>query len=102
LRRVCARQAASITAPVSDIPIRRWSVATQTGSVQAAWLAGTDQHRVGRNAIDVQSTVERLAAEGIRVHRLAAGSVDLTSTGGKMAMVVPTAVAEFERDLLIE
>lgn len=39
---------------------------------------------------------------GVRVHCLALGGADLTSTAGKMTMGVISAVAEFERDLLIE
>lgn len=58
--------------------------------------------RLGRNAMDVRSTVENLATEGVRVHCLALGGVDLTSAAGKMTMSVISAVAEFERDLLIE
>jgi putative DNA-invertase from lambdoid prophage Rac len=52
--------------------------------------------------MDVRQTVEYLAATGIRVHCLALGGVDLTSAAGKMTMQVLGAVAEFERDLLIE
>jgi putative DNA-invertase from lambdoid prophage Rac len=52
--------------------------------------------------MDVRSTVDRLATEGVRVHCLALGGVDLTSAAGKMTMGVLIAVAEFERDLLIE
>jgi putative DNA-invertase from lambdoid prophage Rac len=58
--------------------------------------------RLGRNAIDVRQTVDRLAAEGVKVHCLALGGVDLTSPAGRMTMGVINAVAEFERDLLIE
>lgn len=65
-------------------------------------LLVTKLDRLGRNAMDVRSTVERLAAEGVRVHCLALGGVDLTSPAGKMTMGVIAAVAEFERDLLIE
>ena len=39
---------------------------------------------------------------GICVHCLALGGVDLTSPAGKIAMGVIAAVAQFERDLLIE
>ena len=46
--------------------------------------------------------VERLEANDVRVHCLALGGVDLTSAAGKMTMQVIAAVAEFERDLLIE
>ncbi|KTT76158.1 recombinase family protein [Sphingomonas endophytica] len=65
-------------------------------------LIVTKLDRLGRNAMDVRATVERLSDEGIRVHCLALGGVDLTSAAGKMTMGVIAAVAEFERDLLIE
>ncbi|AXL53648.1 resolvase [Paraburkholderia caffeinilytica] len=65
-------------------------------------LIVTKLDRLGRNAMDVRSTVERLAIDDVRVHCLALGGVDLTSTAGKMTMGVLIAVAEFERDLLIE
>ena len=65
-------------------------------------LVVTKLDRLGRNAMDVRSTVEQLAASGVRVHCLALGGVDLTSAAGKMTMQVIAAVAEFERDLLIE
>lgn len=65
-------------------------------------LIVTKLDRLGRNAMDVRQTVEHLASNGIRVHCLALGGVDLTSPAGKMTMQVLGAVAEFERDLLIE
>ena len=65
-------------------------------------LVVTKLDRLGRNAMDVRATVERLEASGVRVHCLALGGVDLTSPAGKMTMQVINAVAEFERDLLIE
>jgi putative DNA-invertase from lambdoid prophage Rac len=46
--------------------------------------------------------VAKLAAMGVRVHCLALGGVDLASSTGKLTMNVINAVAEFERDLLIE
>lgn len=69
-----------------------------------AWdiLIVTKLDRLGRNAMDVRTTVEQLAARDIKVHCLALGGVDLTSPAGKMTMGVIAAVAEFERDLLIE
>lgn len=39
---------------------------------------------------------------GVRVHCLALGGVDLAGPDGKMTMNVIHAVAQFERDLLIE
>lgn len=101
-----------------DIEPKRMVTETVSGSVPAMERAGfarlvdrleggdvlvvTKLDRLGRNAMDVRATVERLAADGIRVHCLALGGVDLTSSAGKMTMTVISAVAEFERDLLIE
>ncbi|HBR1042003.1 TPA: recombinase family protein [Klebsiella pneumoniae] len=65
-------------------------------------LIVTKLDRLGRNAMDIRKTVEQLAALNIRVHCLALGCVDLTSPAGKMTMQVISAVAEFERDLLLE
>jgi putative DNA-invertase from lambdoid prophage Rac len=65
-------------------------------------LVVTKLDRLGRNAIDVRQTVEQLDGRGVRVHCLALGGVDLTSPAGKMTMQVIAAVAEFERDLLVE
>jgi putative DNA-invertase from lambdoid prophage Rac len=65
-------------------------------------LVVTKLDRLGRNAMDVGSTVAKLAVMGVRVHCLALGGVDLASSTGKLTMNVINAVAEFERDLLIE
>jgi putative DNA-invertase from lambdoid prophage Rac len=65
-------------------------------------LVVTKLDRLGRNAIDVRQTVEQLAGRGVRVHCLALGGVDLTAPAAKMTMQVIAAVAEFERDLLVE
>ncbi|PXF32630.1 resolvase [Pokkaliibacter plantistimulans] len=65
-------------------------------------LIVTKLDRLGRNAMDVRATIERLAEDGIHVHCLALGGADLTSPAGRMTMMVMNAVAEFERDLLIE
>ncbi len=62
----------------------------------------TKLDRLGRDAIDVSTTVVKLEKLGIKVHCLALGEVDLTSSAGKMTMGVINAVAQFERDLLIE
>jgi putative DNA-invertase from lambdoid prophage Rac len=65
-------------------------------------LIVTKLDRLGRDAIDVSTTVKKLAEMGVRVHCLALGGVDLTSSAGTMTMNVLNAVAQFERDLLIE
>jgi putative DNA-invertase from lambdoid prophage Rac len=65
-------------------------------------LVVTKLDRLGRDAIDVSSTVAKLEKIGIKVYCLALGGVDLTSSAGKMTMGVINTMAEFERDLLIE
>ena len=65
-------------------------------------LIVTKLDRLGRDALDVNATVLRLADMGVKVHCLALGGVDLTSPAGAMTMQVINAVAQFERDLLIE
>ena len=69
---------------------------------QGDLLVVTKLDRLGRDAIDVSMTVEKLAGMGIRIHCLDLGGVDLTSSAGKMNMNVINAVAQFERDLFIE
>ena len=61
-------------------------------------LVVTKLDRLGRNVMDVGSTIAKLTELGIRVHCLALGGVDLTSSTGKLTMNVIKAVAEFERD----
>lgn len=70
----------------------------ETGDI----LIVTKLDRLGRNAMDVRSTVEKLTEAGIRVYCLALGGMDLTSAAGKLTMGVISAVAEFERDQMIE
>jgi putative DNA-invertase from lambdoid prophage Rac len=65
-------------------------------------LIVTKLDRLGRNAMDVEATVGRLEAMGVHVNCLALGNMDLTSAAGRMTMGVLNAVAQFERDLLIE
>ena len=65
-------------------------------------LVVTRLDRLGRDAMDVSATVAQLAGRGVRVHCLALGGVDLTSSAGRMTMGVINAVAQFERDLLVE
>ena len=111
-------QAAEILAAGFAVEAHRIVSETISGSVSASVRPGfakltdrlekgdvlivTKLDRLGRNAMDVRATVEALAARGVRVHCLALGGVDLTSPAGKMTMGVIAAVAEFERDLIIE
>lgn len=65
-------------------------------------LVVTKLDRLGRDAIDVSTTVAKLEDVGIKVYCLALGGADLTSSAGKMTMGIINTVAQFERDLLIE
>jgi putative DNA-invertase from lambdoid prophage Rac len=111
-------QAREIAAAGFNISPRRIVSETVSGSVPAEQrpqfsklldrledgdvLVVTKLDRLGRSAMDVRTTVEKLAEASVRVHCLALGGADLTSAAGKMTMQVIAAVAEFERDLLIE
>ncbi|WP_010483165.1 recombinase family protein [Pseudomonas sp. S9] len=113
-----ANQVQEIKAAGFDLEPQRVIEETVSGSTSASERAGfhklldrmeagnvlvvTKLDRLGRNAIDVQSTVQLLESKGIKVHCLALGGVDLTSAAGKMTMGVLASVAQFERDLLIE
>ena len=58
--------------------------------------------RLGRDAIDVLQTVRMLGERGVKVvvHQL--GATDLTSAAGKLLLSMLAAVAEMERDFLVE
>ncbi|HYD63425.1 MAG TPA: recombinase family protein [Noviherbaspirillum sp.] len=58
--------------------------------------------RLGRDAIDVLQTVRQLGERGIKVIVLQVGSTDLASPAGKLLLSMLAAVAEMERDLLVE
>jgi putative DNA-invertase from lambdoid prophage Rac len=58
--------------------------------------------RLGRDSMDVMATVRMLADKGIRVVVHSLGGVDLSSATGKLLVTMLAAVAEMERDLLIE
>lgn len=58
--------------------------------------------RLGRDAITVLQTVRQLSARSIQVIVLQLGKVDLASVAGKLLLTMLVAVAEMERDLLIE
>ncbi len=58
--------------------------------------------RLGRDAIDVLQTVKSLSKRNIKVIVHHIGNTDLSSPTGKMLLTMLAAVAEMERDLLIE
>jgi len=58
--------------------------------------------RLGRDMIDVLSTVDMLRTKGIIVKSLDLDGVDLTSSAGRFQMSVLASVANFERDRIRE
>ena len=101
-----------------DIAPKRFIEEQISGSVPAAQRPGfqrllerldegdtlvvTKLDRIGRDSIDVQQTVERFQSEGIRLVVLQFGNLDLTSSAGALMVKMLAAVADFERDLIIE
>lgn len=65
-------------------------------------LVVTKLDRLGRDAQDVGATIKQLAARRIEVIVLQLGKLDLASPAGKLMLTMLAAVAEMERDLLVE
>lgn len=65
-------------------------------------LVVTKLDRLGRDAQDVGATIKALAARRIEVIVLQLGKLDLASAAGKLMLTMLAAVAEMERDLLVE
>lgn len=58
--------------------------------------------RLGRDAPDVLATIKLLGALHVEVVVLQLGKLDLTSPAGKLMLAMLAAVAEMERDLIVE
>lgn len=58
--------------------------------------------RIGRDSIDVQQTIQLCTSRKIRVVVLQLGNLDLTSSSGALIVKLLSAIASFERDLIIE
>lgn len=58
--------------------------------------------RLGRDAQDIGATIKMLAARKIEVIVLQLGKLDLTSSAGKLMLTMLAALAEMERDMLVE
>lgn len=65
-------------------------------------LVVTKLDRLGRDAQDIGATIKMLAARHIEVIVLQLGKLDLTSSAGKLMLTMLAAMAEMERDLLVE
>jgi putative DNA-invertase from lambdoid prophage Rac len=111
-------QREQITQAGYKIEARRFIEEKVSGSVSAAQRPGfqklldrmesgdtlivTKLDRIGRDSVDVQQTVQRFTERGIRLVVLQLGNLDLTSSSGALMVKVLAAVADFERDLIIE
>lgn len=65
-------------------------------------LVVTKLDRLGRDAQDIGATIKMLAARHIEVIVLQLGKLDLTSSAGKLMLAILAAMAEMERNLLVE
>lgn len=65
-------------------------------------LIVTKLDRIGRDSIDVQQTVAQFEKDGMRLIVLQLGNLDLTSSAGALMVKVLAAMADFERELIIE
>lgn len=97
---------------------RRWHADTISGKVPASQrpefaklldrieegdsLVVAKLDRLGRDSMDVEQTLRQLEERGVSVVVLQLGKTDLTSSTGKLIRKVLGAVADMERDLLIE
>jgi putative DNA-invertase from lambdoid prophage Rac len=111
-------QRQQITQAGYEIPSRRFVEEKVSGSVPAMQREGfvkllermeegdtlvvTKLDRIGRDSIDVQSTVRLFADRGIRLVVLQLGNLDLTSSAGALMVKMLAAVADFERELIVE
>lgn len=65
-------------------------------------LIVTKLDRLGRDALDIMGVVRALGDMDCAVRVLQLGDLDLTSSAGKLVLSTLSAVAELERDLLVE
>lgn len=65
-------------------------------------LIVTKLDRLGRNVVDVITTITHLQGLGVKVISLDLGNTDLATAAGQLQLNVLAAVAQFERTRLIE
>ena len=64
-------------------------------------LVTTAIDRLGRNSIDIQQTIEELKERGVNII-IADLGIDLNGKGGKILISIMSAVAEMEREQMLE
>ena len=88
--------------PAADRPEFGRMLHAINSTVAPKRLVVTKLDRLGRNAADMLTTVQILAAFSCKVTVLQFDGLDLASTAGKLVLGVLSAVAEVERDMLVE
>ena len=87
---------------VSGVSKRRYQLslamkACRPGDTLVVWKLD----RIGRSLLDLLDKMHRLEADGIGFKSLTEG-IDTTTPGGRLIMHVMGALAQFERDLIVE
>lgn len=96
------RDVVSGKVPALERPEFRQMMDTIIRTKKPKRLIVTKLDRLGRDALDIMSTVRALADTGCSVRVLQLGDLDVTSTAGKLVLSTLAAVAEMERDILVE
>jgi len=61
-----------------------------------------DLSRIGRNTIDTMQFIETMTARGVKIIVSDLGSIDVTSAAGKMVITTLAAVAQMQREQMLE
>ena len=88
--------------PADERPEFSKMLDTVTRTRKPKRLIVTKLDRLGRDGIDIMTTVKRFSEMGCAVRVLQLGDLDLASSAGKLVLSTLSAVAEMERDLLVE
>jgi DNA invertase Pin-like site-specific DNA recombinase len=88
--------------PTADRPEFAKMLDTIQRTTKAKRLIVAKLDRLGRDAVDILGTVKTLESMGCAVRVLQLGDLDLTSTAGKLVLATLAAVAEMERDIIVE
>ena len=70
--------------------------------VEGDLVCVTALDRLGRDAEDVLSTINKFERMGVKVCILALGTMDVTSSAGKAFVTILSALAEMEKNVLVE
>ena len=95
----CSEDGVSGSVKATERPVFKAMLAKM---VSGDVLITTMVDRLGRSASDILSVVEHLKAIGVKVRILQFDGMDITSSMGKMVLTCVSAMAELERNILIE